>query len=179
MGESIYIVFFVAIGGYFARLAKSHPLYKYKTNKLKDKYFSHVYPSMAEKYDGTEAYWLSKAITDYIFDFDRRLYVDHHVEKYRGHVEKEKKNLYKYHVEPANQLCEELVKRAVELKVPSQLFLFHMRELWKNNIIPVGRLTPKTILSIKGSAQYYQELLNIPASNDEVFKFLETHKGES
>ena len=179
VGEAIYIVFFVAIGGYFARLAKSHPLYKHKTNKLKEKYFSHLYPNMAQKYDETEAYWLCRAISDYIFDFDRRLYVDHHVEKYRSHVESEKENLYQYHVEPANKLCEELVKRAVELNVPKQLFMVHMRELWKHDIVPVGRLTPKTILSIQGSDKYYQELINIPTSKAEVFKFMETHQGEN
>ena len=149
VGETIYIVFFVAIGGYFARLAKSHPLYKHKTNKLKEKYFSHLYPNMA------------------------------HVEKYRTHVESEKANLYQYHVEPANKLCEELVKRAVELNVPTQLFMVHMRELWKHDIVPVGRLTPKTILSIQGSDKYYQELINIPTSKAEVFKFMETHQGEN
>ena len=161
MGEALYFGIFIALGGYIARLAKAHPFYKYKTNKLKNKYFSHLYPFMAEKYDETEAYWLTRAITDYVFDFD---------------VEKE--NLYKYHVEPANKLCEELVTRAVELGVPTQLFLFHMRELWKHDIVPVGKLTPKSILSIKDSDKYYQELISIPTSKTEVLKFMQSHKGE-
>ena len=95
MGEALYFGIFIALGGYIARLAKTHPFYKYKTNKLKNKYFSHLYPFMAEKYDETEAYWLTRAITDYVFDFDRRLYRDHLVEKFRGHVDVEKENLYK------------------------------------------------------------------------------------
>jgi hypothetical protein len=178
MGEALYFGIFIALGGYIARLAKAHPFYKYKTNKLKNKYFSHLYPFMAEKYDETEAYWLTRAITDYVFDFDRRLYRDHLVEKFRGHVDVEKENLYKYHVEPANKLCEELVTRAVELGVPTQLFLFHMRELWKHDIVPVGKLTPKSILSIKDSDKYYQELISIPTSKTEVLRFMESHKGE-
>ena len=178
MGEAFYLVFFVAIGGYFARLAKSHPEYKYKTNKLKQKYFSHLYPHMVEKYAETEGYWLSKAISDYVFDFNRRLYQDYHVERYKSHVQVEKVNLCKYHVEPANKLCEELVKRAVELKVPTQLFMLHMRELWQHNIVPVGRLTPKTILGIQGSDKYYQELLDIPISQEQVFRFMDTHQNE-
>ena len=176
MGEAFYLVFFVAIGGYFARLAKSHPEYKYKTNKLKQKYFAHVYPHMVEKYGETEGYWLSKAISDYIFDFSRRLYTDHHVEKYKSHVNIEKENLYTYHVEPANKLCEELVKRAVELNVPSQLFKSHMTELWQHNIVPVGRLTPKSIVNY--SEKYHQELISIPASQVEIFRFMDVHKGE-
>jgi hypothetical protein len=67
----------------------------------------------------------------------------------------------------------------VELNVPTQLFMVHMRELWKHDIVPVGRLTPKTILSIQGSDKYYQELINIPTSKAEVFKFMETHQGEN
>jgi hypothetical protein len=75
MGEALYFGIFIALGGYIARLAKAHPFYKYKTNKLKNKYFSHLYPFMAEKYDETEAYWLTRAITDYVFDFDREVWM--------------------------------------------------------------------------------------------------------
>ena len=84
--------------------------------------------------------------------------------------------LYKYHVEPANKLCEELVKRAVELNVPSQLFKFHMTELWQHLIIPAGRLTPKSIINY--SDKYYQELISIPATQIEVFRFMDAHQGE-
>ena len=88
----------------------------------------------------------------------------------------EQENLYKYHVEPANKLCEELVKRAVELNVPSQLFKFHMTELWQHNIVPVGRLTPKSIVNY--SEKYYQELSSIPTTQIEVFRFMDAHQGE-
>lgn len=178
MGETLYLVIFVAIGGYVARLAKLHPEYKYKTNKLKQKYFARLYPLIVEKYDEREGYWLSKAISDYLFDFDRRLYQDYYVEKYKSHVHAEKVNLCKYHIEPANKLCEELVKRAVELKIPTQMFTLHMRELWRHNIVPVGRLTPKTILGIQGSDKYYQELLDIPISQEEVFIFMDLHQSD-
>jgi hypothetical protein len=178
VGETLYLVIFVAIGGYVARLAKLHPEYKYKTNKLKQKYFARLYPLIVEKYDEREGYWLSKAISDYLFDFDRRLYQDYYVEKYKGHVHAEKVNLCKYHIEPANKLCEELVKRAVELKIPTQMFTLHMRELWRHNIVPVGRLTPKTILGIQGSDKYYQELLDIPISQEEVFIFMDLHQSD-
>jgi len=176
MGEALYLVFVVAIGGYIARLAKSHPEHKYKTNKLKQKYFTHLYPHMVEKYAENEGYWISKAISDYVFDFNRRLYTDHHVERYKGHIKIEKENLYKYHVEPAHKLCEDLVKRAVELNIPLLLFSFHMTELWQHNIVPVGRLTPKPIANY--SEKYFQELIGIPTTQATIIKFLDAHKGE-
>ena len=176
MGEALYLVFFVAIGGYIARLAKSHPERKYKTNKLKQNYFARLYPLIVEKYDEKEGYWISKAISDYLFDFDRKLYQDHYIEVYKGHVQAEKVNLCKYHVEPAHKLCEDLVKRALELKVPTQMFTLHMRELWQHNIVPVGRLTPKPIANY--SEKYYQELISIPTTQAAIIKFLDVHKGE-
>ena len=176
MGEALYLVFFIAIGGYIARLAKSHPEHKYKTNKLKQKYFARLYPSIVEKYDEKEGYWISKAISDYVFDFNQRLYTDYHVERYIGHIKTEKNNLYKYHVEPAHKLCEDLVKRAVELNIPSLLFSFHMTELWQHNIVPVGRLTPKSIANY--SEKYYQELIGIPTTQIAIIRFLDAHKDE-
>ena len=176
MGEALYLVFFIAIGGYIARLAKSHPEHKYKTNKLKQKYFARLYPSIVEKYDEKEGYWISKAISDYLFDFNQRLYTDYHVERYIGHIKTEKNNLYKYHVEPAHKLCEDLVKRAVELNIPSLLFSFHMTELWQHNIVPVGRLTPKSIANF--SEKYYQELIGIPTTQAAIIIFLDAHKDE-
>jgi hypothetical protein len=175
VGEALYLVFFVAIGGYFARLAKSHPEYKYKTNKLKQNYFAHLYPHMVEKYAKNEGYWLTKAISDYVFDFNRRLYADYHVEKFIGHVKIEKENLFKYHVEPANKLCEDLAIRAVELNVPTQLFKLHMTELWQHKIVPVGRLTPKSIVNY--SEKYYQELINIPTTQIQINRFMAAHQG--
>ena len=176
MGEALYLVFFIAIGGYIARLAKSHPEHKYKTNKLKQKYFARLYPSIVEKYDEKEGYWISKAISDYLFDFNQRLYTDYHVERYIGHIKTEKNSLYKYHVEPAHKLCEDLVKRAVELNIPSLLFSFHMTELWQHNIVPVGRLTPKSIANF--SEKYYQELIGIPTTQAAIIIFLDAHKDE-
>lgn len=175
MGEALYVVFFVAIGGYFARLAKSHPEYKYKTNKLKQNYFAHLYPHMVEKYAKNEGYWLTKAISDYVLDFNRILYADYHVEKSIGHVKIEKENLYKYHVESANKLCEDLAIRAVELNVPTQLFKLHMTELWQHKIVPVGRLTPKSIVNY--SEKYYQELINIPTTQVQINRFMAAHQG--
>ena len=176
MGEALFLVLFIAIGGYIARLAKSHPEHKYKTNKLKQKYFARLYPSIVEKYDEKEGYWISKAISDYVFDFNQRLYTDYHVERYIGHIKTEKENLYKYHVEPAHKLCEDLVKRAVELNIPLLLFSFHMTELWQHNIVPVGRLTPKSIANF--SEKYYQELIGIPTTQAAIIIFLDAHKDE-
>jgi len=178
VGEFFYIPVVLLVGGLIARYAKTHPFYKYKTQKLKDKYFSHLYPSLAASYESTEAYWLTRAVTDFVFDFDRRLYRDQMIERYKGHVEAEKDNLYKYHVEPPNKLCEELVMRAVELKVPAPLFLFHMRELWQKDIVPVGKLTPASIKNMAGAEKYYQELMSIPTSKDAIYRFMKTHSSE-
>jgi hypothetical protein len=48
-----------------------------------------------------------------------------------------------------------------------------MRSLWGGYLVPVGRLTPKSIERISGSAVYCAELNNLPSSKDDMQRFME------
>jgi hypothetical protein len=50
-----------------------------------------------------------------------------------------------------------------------------MTELWQHKIVPVGRLTPKSIVNY--SEKYYQELINIPTTQIQINRFMAAHQG--
>lgn len=173
MGETLLIGGALLLGGMIAGLIKSHPFYKYKSQKFKDSYQTKVQSVLAEKYSQDEAYWISRALTDYIYDFGKRLYEDYHVERHIKHAIAEKNNLQQYQLESPQVLCEELVMRAVELKITPMLFFKHMKELWGHHLIPMGKLTPASINSIPGASFYYLELIKLPISTKEMTIFLD------
>jgi hypothetical protein len=96
-----------------------------------------------------------------------------HIERYMSHAIKEKNNLYKQRIEPPNVLCEELVLRAIELKVPPMLFFSHMKELHGSYLVPMGRLTPASIESMPGASAYYLELTKLPLSTKQITHYLD------
>jgi hypothetical protein len=75
-------------------------------------------------------------------------------------------------------LCEELVLRASELKVPATLFFSHMKELWGDYLIPMGKLTPNSIQSMAGANSYYLELTKLPVSTKQMTHFLDTTQSD-
>jgi hypothetical protein len=90
-----------------------------------------------------------------------------------SHAIKEKNNLHRQRIESPNVLCEKLVLRAVELKVPPMLFFTHMKELHGNYLVPMGKLTPNSIKSTPGASTYYLELTKLPLSTKQMTHFLD------
>ena len=163
----------LVLGGLVVRYMQKHPFYRYKTQKYKERYQSKLHDALEHRSDSSGAYWFSRAIADYIFDFGQRTYHDYHVEQYEKRAESEIPHLYHLRIEEPSTLCQHLVERAVEMKVPATVFGMHMRVLWRGYLVPVGRITPKNIQSIPGSAAYYAELSNLPASKEDVQRFME------
>lgn len=173
MGETLLIGGALFIGGMISGLVKSHPFYKHKSQKFKDAYQAKLWQSIQGQYSENEAYWISRAITDYIYDFNKRLYEDVHIERYMSHALKEKNNLYKLQIESPNVLCEELVIRAAELRVPPMLFFIHMKELHEMYLVPMGKLTPSSVESLPGASVYYLELTKLPLSTKQMTRYLD------
>jgi hypothetical protein len=90
-------------------------------------------------------------------------------------VHAEKNMLYKYQIEFPNVLCEQIVRRAVEVKAPISLFTHHMRELWMIYLVPAGKLTPNTLNKIPGAESYIAALFNLPTTKEQVNKYLDLH----
>lgn len=180
MTETVVLGIVTALGALVARYAQTHPFYKYKTQKLKDHYVGkamHAFHSR-QSHHKNDIYFYSRAITDYVFDFNKRLYHDYHVERFMHQVHSEKSALYKFQIETPDLLCEQLVRRAAELKVPMTLFTHHMRELWILYLIPVGKLTPKSIYRVPGGQSYVMSLENLPTPKEQVNKYMRAHMEE-
>ena len=165
MGESLLIGGALLLGGIVSGLVKSHPFYKHRSQKFKDAYQAKLWQNLQAEYSENEAYWISRALTDYIYDFNKRLYEDVHIERYMSHAIKEKNNLYRQRIEPPNVLCEELVLRAI--------FFSHMKELHGNYLVPMGKLTPSSIESMPGASTYYLELTKLPLSTKQMTHYLD------
>ena len=69
MGEGFFFGAVAILGGLVMRYMKTHPHYKHKTQKLKDAYQDKLHRILSSTYGDTKAYWVSRALTDYIFDF--------------------------------------------------------------------------------------------------------------
>jgi hypothetical protein len=173
MTEGLVIGSLLVLGGLVVRYMQTHPFYRYKTQKHKERYQSKLHDALEQRGDHTGAYWLSRAIADFIFDFGQRTYHDYHVEQYEKRAKSELPHLYHLRIEEPNNLCQHLVERAVEMKVPASVFGMHMRVLWTDYLVPVGRITPKSVERISGAAVYYTELANLPASQDDMRRFME------
>lgn len=173
MGETLLIGGALLFGGMISGWIKTHPFYKHKSQKFKDAYQAKLWDLLQTKYNKNESYWISRALTDYIYDFSKRLYEDTHIEQFLTHAIKEKKILYEYRLESPQILCEELVQRAVELKVPPVLFFKHMKELHSEYLVPMGKLTPRSIESMPGASPYYLELIKLPLSTKQMTQFLD------
>jgi hypothetical protein len=173
VGEALLISGALIFGGMISGLVKSHPFYRHQSQKFKEVYQAKLWQNLQGQYSKNEAYWISRAITDYVYDFNRRLYEDVHIERYMSRAMKEKNDLYKLQIESPNVLCEELVVRAVELRVPPTLFFTHMKELHENYMVPMGKLTPASIESMPGASTYYLELTKLPLSTKQMTRYLD------
>ena len=177
MTEAMILGVVTALGALAANYAKTHPFYKYKTQKLKEQYLAkamNAFHRQPNKHQH-EIYFYSMAVTDFVFDFNKRLHHDYHVERLMSQVHAEKNMLYKYQIEFPNVLCEQIIRRAVEVKAPISLFTHHMRDLWMIYLVPVGKLTPNTLNKIPGAESYIAALLNLPTTKEQINKYLELH----
>ena len=172
MTEGILIGGLVILGGLVASYMKTHPFYSHKTQKYKENYQRKLQDILSHTYDSTDAYWLSRAIADNIFDFGTRTYRDYHVERYEKRAKSERPHLFEMHVEEPRILCERLTERAIELKVPIGAFSMHMRYLWQEYLVPVGRLAPASVDRLPGSSLYATELKNLPVSQEDMQIFM-------
>jgi len=172
VGEGILLGAIVIIGGLVARYMQTHPFYKFKTQKYKEQYQIKLHDVLRHKFDENQAYWISRALADHLFDFGRRLYVDHHIETHEKFIPGEKMYLQEYRLETPENLCEQLVLRAVELKIPILRFQNHAKELSGLYLIPVGQLMPSVVKRIAGGDPYVTELEQMRLTQAQMAIFL-------
>jgi hypothetical protein len=152
---------------------KKHPFYQFKTQKFKEQYQQKLHDVLRQKLDENKAYWVSRALADHLFDFGRRLYVDHHVEQHQKFIPSEKIHLQDYRLETPENLCEQLVLRAVELQIPLLRFQNHLKELWDLQLVPVGQLTPASVKRIAGAQTYIAELEQMRLTQVQIQYFMD------
>jgi hypothetical protein len=162
----------VLLGGIVVRYIQKHPFYKHTSQKFKNSYQQKLERALAGQYSSNEAYWISRAVTDHLFDFGKRTYEDHQVELRKGKVPEVLPFLYELKIEAPMVLCQQLVIRAVELKVHNLLFFSHMHSLWNDYLVPSGKLTPN-LAKIANSGEYEAQLKQIPTSAAQISIFLE------
>jgi len=172
MTEGILIGGLVVLGGLVASYMKKHPFYSHKTQKYKEHYQSKLSDALAHSYSAVDAYWLSRAITDNIFDFGTRTYHDYHVERYEKKALSERPHIHELHIENPSTLCAQLTERATELKLPLGAYTMHMRYLWQEYLVPVGRLAPASVERLPGASLYAAELKNLPTSQEDMQIFM-------
>lgn len=172
MTEGILIGGLVVLGGLVASYMKTHPFYSHKTQKYKEHYQSKLSDALAHSYSAVDAYWLSRAITDNIFDFGTRTYHDYHVERYEKKALSERPHIHELHIENPSTLCAQLTERATELKLPLGAYTMHMRYLWQEYLVPVGRLAPASVERLPGASLYAAELKNLPTSQEDMQTFM-------
>jgi len=173
MGEGLLVGAIIILGGLVAGYMKKHPFYQFKTQKFKEQYQQKLYHVLRQKLDENKAYWVSRALADHLFDFGRRLYVDHHVEQHQKFIPSEKIHLQDYRLETPENLCEQLVLRAVELQIPLLRFQNHLKELWDLQLVPVGQLTPASVKRIAGAQTYIAELEQMRLTQVQIQYFMD------
>ena len=173
MGEGLLVGAIIILGGLVAGYMKKHPFYQFKTQKFKEQYQHKLHHVLRQKLDENKAYWVSRALADHLFDFGRRLYVDHHVEQHQKFIPSEKIHLQDYRLETPENLCEQLVLRAVELQIPLLRFQNHLKELWDLQLVPVGQLTPGSVKRIAGAQTYIAELEQMRLTQVQIAHFLD------
>ena len=164
MTEGILIGGLVVLGGLVASYMKKHPFYSHKTQKYKERYQDKLSDALSQSYSAVDAYWLSRAIADNIFDFGTRTYQDYHVERYEKKALSERPHIYELHIENPSTLCTQLTERAIELKLPISAYSIHMRYLWQEYLVPVGRLAPVSVERLPGASLYADELKSLRTS---------------
>ena len=172
MTEGILIGGLVVLGGLVASYMKKHPFYSHKTQKYKERYQDKLSDALSQSYSAVDAYWLSRAIADNIFDFGTRTYQDYHVERYEKRALSERPHIYELHIENPSTLCTQLTERAIELKLPISAYSIHMRYLWQEYLVPVGRLAPVSVERLPGASLYADELKNLPTSQEDMQTFM-------
>ena len=172
MTEGILIGGLVVLGGLVASYMKKHPFYSHKTQKYKERYQDKLSDALSQSYSAVDAYWLSRAIADNIFDFGTRTYQDYHVERYEKKALSERPHIYELHIENPSTLCTQLTERAIELKLPISAYSIHMRYLWQEYLVPVGRLAPVWVERLPGASLYADEPKNLPTSQEDMQTFM-------
>ena len=172
MTEGILIGGLLVLGGLVASYMKKHPFYSHKTQKYKERYQDKLSDALSQSYSAVDAYWLSRAIADNIFDFGTRTYQDYHVERYEKKALSERPHIYELHIENPSTLCTQLTERAIELKLPISAYSIHMRYLWQEYLVPVGRLAPVSVERLPGASLYADELKNLPTSQEDMQTFM-------
>ncbi len=173
MGEGLLVGAIIILGGLVAGYMKKHPFYQFKTQKFKEQYQHKLHHVLRQKLDENKAYWVSRALADHLFDFGRRLYVDHHVEQHQKFIPSEKIHLQDYRLETPENLCEQLVLRAVELQIPLLRFQNHLKELWDLQLVPVGQLTHASVKRIAGAQTYIAELEQMRLTQVQIQYFMD------
>ena len=172
MTEGILIGGLVVLGGLVASYMKKHPFYSHKTQKYKERYQDKLSDALSQSYSAVDAYWLSRAIADNIFYFGTRTYQDYNVERYEKKALSERPHIYELHIENPSTLCTQLTERAIELKLPISAYSIHMRYLWQEYLVPVGRLAPVSVERLPGASLYADELKNLPTSQEDMQTFM-------
>ena len=90
----------------------------------------------------------------------------------QDHAQFEKNRLHTQRIVSPNQLCEQLVGRAIDLKINPVRFERHMRALWVLLLVPIGKLAPRTLGDWAGAGVFYGTLTAMTFLGIEQERFL-------
>ncbi len=155
MGEGILIGSVLVISGLVLALIKKRRGSTLPSDLEKHRYQIKLEDQLRHRYAANEAHWISKNLSDFIFNFGLNLHNDALIAQYHDHAQLEKEHLHRLRILTPNLLCEQLVMRAIDLQINPTRFERHMRSLWELLLIPIGKLTPRNLGERAGAGTYY------------------------
>ena len=158
MGEGLIIGTVLVISGLVLAVIKKSQGSALPSELDKKAYQRKLEDKLVGSYAANEAHWISKNLSDFIFDFGLDLQHDALVARYQDHAHFEKDRLHTQQIIFPNQLCEQLVGRAIDLKINPVRFERHMRALWVLLLVPIGKLAPRTLGARVGTGVFYGTL---------------------
>ena len=123
MGEGIIIGTVIVLSGLVLAIIKKSQGSSLPSEVDKKAYQTKLEDKLLHHYAANEAHWISKNLSDFIFDFGLDLQHDALVARYQDHAHLEKDRLYTQRIVSPNQLCEQLVGRAIDLKINPARFV--------------------------------------------------------
>ena len=172
MGEGLIIGTVLVISGLVLAVIKKSKGSSLPSEIDKKAYQTKLEIKLAHHYAANEAHWISKNLSDFIFDFGLDLQHDALVARYQDHAHLEKDRLHTQRIISPNQLCEQLVGRAIDLKINPVRFERHMRALWVLLLVPIGKLAPRTLGDRAGAGVFYGTLTAMTFLGIEQERFL-------
>ena len=172
MGEGIIIGTVLVLSGLVLAIIKKSQGSSLPSEVDKKAYQTKLEDKLLHHYAANEAHWISKNLSDFIFDFGLDLQHDALVARYQDHAHLEQDRLHTQRIISPNQLCEQLVGRAIDLKINPARFERHMRALWVLLLVPIGKFAPRTLGQRGGAGVFYGTLTAMTFLGIEQERFL-------